>query len=150
MRLTLWEPLMGLTTVNESLNRLVEEGLRIAPGLLGRGLPQHRSRPPINISETDEALVLVAEVPGFAQEDIAVEVHDGLLTIKGERREEVDETKERYRRVERFKGAFERSFTLPSSVDSEGIQARLQNGLLEVTLPKASEAKRRAVSIETN
>lgn len=150
MRLTLWEPLMGLTTVNKSLNRLIEEGLRNAPGLLERGLPQHRSRPPINISETDEALVLVAEVPGFAQEDIAVEVHDGLLTIKGERREEVDETRERYRRVERFNGAFERSFTLPSSVDSEGIQARLQNGLLEVTLPKASEAKRRAVSIETN
>ena len=114
MRLTLWEPLMGLTTVNKSLNRLIEEGLRNAPGLLGRGLPQHRSRPPINISETDEALVLVAEVPGFAQEDIAVEVHDGLLTIKGERREEVDETRERYRRVERFNGAFERSFTLPS------------------------------------
>ncbi len=150
MRLTLWDPLMGLTTVNKSLNRLVEEGLRSAPGLLGRGLPQHRSRPPINISETDEALVLVAEVPGFGQEDIAVEVHDGRLTIKGERREEVDETRERYRRVERFNGAFERSFTLPSSVDSEGIQARLQNGLLEVTLPKASEAKRRAVSIETN
>ncbi len=150
MRLTLWDPLMGLTTVNKSLNRLVEESLRSGPGLLGRGFPQHRSRPPINISETDEALVLVAEVPGFGQEDIAVEVHDGLLTIKGERREELDETRERYRRVERFNGAFERSFTLPSSVDSEGIQARLQNGLLEVTLPKASEAKRRAVSIETN
>jgi HSP20 family protein len=149
MSLTLWEPLRGLSALHESMDRLFGEALRGIPARRGDGSSALLRWPPVNIHETDEAIVLEADVPGFDHEDIHVEVEDGTLTIKGESRRETDEEREHYRRVERFHGSFHRSFALPGSVDPEGVKARLQNGVLAVTVPKVPEAKRRAVSVET-
>ncbi len=149
MSLTLWEPLRGLSAFHESVDRLFGEALRGIPARRGDGLSALLKWPPVNIHETDEAIVLEADVPGFDHEDIQVEVEDGTLTIKGEIRREADEERGRYRRVERFQGSFHRSFALPGTVEPEGVQARLKNGVLAVTVPKAPEAKRRAVSVET-
>ncbi|MFQ5894119.1 MAG: Hsp20/alpha crystallin family protein [Nitrospinota bacterium] len=149
MRLTLWDPFQGFAVGPESLHQLVREALRSTPGALGEGGLAGRWGPPVNIRETDDTLVLEADVPGFDPEGIYVEVHDGVLTLRGESRSEADEMEEGTRRVERYRGAFQRSFALPPSVDPDGIQARLRNGVLEVTVPKAPEAKRRPVSIET-
>lgn len=128
MSLTLWEPLRGLSALHESVDRLFDEALRGIPARRGDGRSALLRWPPVNIHETDEAIVLEADVPGFDHEDIHVEVGDGTLTIKGETRSEADEERERYRRVERFHGTFHRSFALPGSVDPEGSRPGFTTG----------------------
>ena len=96
---------------------------------------------------SDEAFVFTAELAGIAKDDVEITVEDGILTLKGERLfNETDEEKN-YRRIERAYGAFSRSFTLPSAVKAESIEASFQDGLLTVTVPKAEVAKARKITI---
>lgn len=149
MKLALWEPFRDLPVFPGRLHRLFEEAFRGGALELGGRFSSHLWWPPVNVYETDEAVVLEAEVPGLDRGDIHLEVKNGTLTLKGERRKEADESTERFTRVERLHGSFQRSFALPSSVDPNAIEARLHNGVLEVTLPKVARAKSRTVSIET-
>jgi HSP20 family protein len=97
--------------------------------------------PKIDVTETKEAFVVKAEVPGVEQKDILVSLQEQVLTIKGERQQEKEEKDERYHRVERSYGSFARSMRLPMSVDGEKVTASFKDGLLTVTLPKAPGAK---------
>jgi HSP20 family protein len=101
----------------------------------------------VNILEKKDAIVITADLPGLKGEDVDVTVDNGVLTIRGERRlEEVSEG-ETYHRVERVYGVFERTFTLPNSVDVARIDAKFRNGEMVVTLPKREESKPRAVKV---
>jgi len=104
--------------------------------------------PAVDISETDKAYEITAELPGMDERNIEVNVANGGLTIKGEKKDEKEEKKKDYYLSERRYGSFERYFTLPESVDADKIEAAFKNGVLKVTLPKTAEAQKPAKKIE--
>ena len=126
------------------LNRLFEPFARFATG--EEELVSGTWVPPVDVAETQEKIVVRAEVPGMKQEDISIEFENGLLTIKGERKLEKSEGVT-WHRVERIYGNFRRSFTLPRSVDPEKIAASYREGILEVEVPKREEAKPKHIKI---
>lgn len=95
----------------------------------------------VDISEDEKAMHIEAELPGAKKEDIKLQVEDGILTISAERKQETEEKKKNYHRVERIYGHFSRSFTLGDNVDQEHIDAKYDNGVLHVTLPKTEQPK---------
>lgn len=92
--------------------------------------------PEVNISESDEAFHLEFDLPGVKKEDLDLTFEKGRLILRGERRSEKEEKGQRFRRVEKRYGAFERSINLPENIDSENIQAQFENGVLELTIAK--------------
>ena len=105
--------------------------------------------PAVDIKEEDTQFLVVADIPGVAPENIEVKMENGMLSIKGERKEEHKEEKEGYQRIERSCGTFHRRFTLPETADPEGITARSNNGSLEVTIPKReAPAQSRRINVE--
>lgn len=103
--------------------------------------------PAVDVKETDEALTLSAELPGIKKEDVEVSIENHVLTLSGERKFEKDVQKENFHRIERAYGSFSRSFTLPTNVKTDKVEARFEDGLLIITLGKAEEAKPRKVEI---
>jgi HSP20 family protein len=95
--------------------------------------------PAIDVAETDKGYEITAELPGLDEKNIDVNVANGGITIKGEKKEESEETKKDYRVSERRYGAFERYFALPEGVDANKIAASFKNGVLKVTLPKTAD-----------
>lgn len=132
--LSRWDPFAEISRLQGDVNRLWGES-------------RSSFSPAVDIFDDEDAIVMKAEVPGLAAEDIQVHVENGVLTLSGERKLENEEHKDRYHRVERSYGAFTRSFVLPKTVDGEAIEAALDGGLLTLRLPKraASEKKRIAV-----
>lgn len=92
--------------------------------------------PSVDIKEDDKQIVLTSDLPGIDQKDIKVTVEDGTLTLSGERKFEKSTDEENFHRVERSFGSFQRSFSLPETVDEDKIVASYKNGVLELTLPK--------------
>lgn len=104
--------------------------------------------PAVDVQENAEDIVLTAELPGMKREDIDIELENNVLTIRGERSVESDREEEgRFHVMERRYGAFQRSFTLPRTVQPDGIAADYTSGVLEVRMPKAAEAKGRRIQI---
>ena len=105
--------------------------------------------PAVDIFETDNHdLVVRAELPGMTREDIVVSVENSTLVIKGEKKFDAEVKEESYRRIERTYGQFQRSFTLPNTVDTGKVAADYRNGVLTVTLPFREEAKPRTINVE--
>lgn len=105
--------------------------------------------PAVDIEEQTDQFVITADVPGVAPEDIEITMEDGILTIKGERREERNVEQKGFRRVERVSGTFYRRFSLPDSADPERIDAHGKNGVLEILIPKGEKAKARRISVKS-
>ena len=135
-----------LETIRERMSRLLEEdvGSRAPRGEAPRA---GTWTPAVDIYETDEAVVIKAELPGVAGDGIGVEVRDGVLTLSGERRVEQRAGGERYHRVERRYGTFRRAFGLARGVDPDKVEASLRDGVLEVRLPKEAEARAQQVEV---
>lgn len=110
----------------------------------------HRMAVRWDVSETDNAVKISADLPGLTEKDIEVTLADGVLTIKGERKseKETEDKDTHYHRVERSYGSFERAMSLPSDVDEAKISADFKNGVLELVLPKKPEAKKKAKKIQ--
>lgn len=108
-----------------------------------------RWNPAVSVSETNDELLLTAELPGLKEEDISIEFENNVLTIAGEKMEEhkEDDDERNYHVYERYFGSFNRSFTLPRTVDPNSIMATFEKGILTVKLPKVAEAKGRKISI---
>lgn len=103
--------------------------------------------PAVDIKETKEAFVIEAELPGMKKEDVKVTVHDGVLTIQGERKKEEETDDDKHHRIERVYGSFLRRFTLPENVDEDSIKARFKEGVLSLTLAKAEPAEPKAIEV---
>ena len=103
--------------------------------------------PPVDVAETQEKIVVRAELPGMKQDDIAIEFENGILTLKGERKLDKNGDGTTWHRVERTYGNFVRSFTLPRTVDPDRITATYHDGILEITVPKKEEAKPKQIRI---
>jgi HSP20 family protein len=105
--------------------------------------------PNVDITESDTGYAIKADLPGLTKEDIKVDVEDGVLSISGEKKREVEKReKDNYYHFERSYGRFCRSFTLPAHVDGKNIEARYTNGVLEVHLKKTEEAKPKAIEVK--
>jgi HSP20 family protein len=146
MALARWSPYRDMLSVRDEMNRVLNE-------VFNRGANDESAwfsgawSPPVDIYETDEALVMKAELPGFSKDDISIELKENTLVIKGERKHE-DEVKEgNYHRKERMYGAFQRSFMLPATVDREKVNASYKDGILELRLPKAVEAQPKRIAV---
>ena len=104
--------------------------------------------PRVDIAETDEAFVIKAEIPEVNKEDVKVTVDNGVLTFRGERKQEKEEKNKKIHRVERFYGSFTRSFPLPDNVDESKIDASFKDGLLILTIPKTEETKPKVIDVK--
>jgi HSP20 family protein len=126
----------------------------LAPGrwtrLFGEPGTATRSRfaPSVDIAEDGDRYVVTVELPGSNKEDITVEMKDQVLTIRGEKRNEREEKKEHSHWIERSYGSFSRSFALPANAVGDRIKAEFKEGVLTIEVPKAEEAKPRAISIK--
>ena len=106
-----------------------------------------RWTPAMDLVEADDHFVLNADLPGLSQDDVAIEIQDGALTISGERKAEHSESNRGWYRVERSFGRFSRSLTLPDGVDPDAIEASFDRGVLSVRIPKPEERKPRRIEI---
>ncbi|MGB2964533.1 MAG: Hsp20/alpha crystallin family protein [Anaerolineales bacterium] len=104
--------------------------------------------PRVDIAETDKAFEIKAEIPGVNKEDVKVAVHNGVLTVQGERKLEKEEEGKKFHRVERFYGSFTRSFTLPDNVDETKISASFKDGVLNLQIQKTKEAKPKSIEVK--
>jgi HSP20 family protein len=104
--------------------------------------------PPVDIIEEKDAIRIVAELPGVQPENVKISLENNLLTIQGNKEQVAEERSERVHRYERTYGTFERSFTLPATVDADRIQASYEHGVLTVTLPKVEKAKPRQIAVQ--
>lgn len=105
--------------------------------------------PAFDVSETDNELIIKAEVPGMDKKDINITVSDGMLTIKGEKKHEKKEENEHYHRVETHYGAFSRTLRLPTEVEADKVDATYKDGVLNVTLPKSEAVEPKKIEIKS-
>ena len=144
MELVTWTPFESLNLVQSRMNDLFDESF-------SRSWPNAAASkvlyPAVDILESKEAYLLRAELPGMKKEDFNLELKDGTLTLTGERMSAKPAEGVEYRSVERVSGKFVRSFTLPETVKHDGIQATYKDGILEIKVPKAEEAKPRQIEI---
>ena len=131
--------------LQQTLNRLFEQ--TFLP-LGAEAFSMSAWSPACDIYETEDEIVVKAEIPGVKREDVKLSLQDNVLTLSGERKFEEETKKENHVRVERGYGSFTRSFTLPPSVDAKKISAEFKDGLLEVKLPKLEQAKPTEVEIK--
>ena len=145
MAVVRWTPMGPLRSFQEEMNRMFNEFFRSGGEEAGWGL--RTWAPPVDIYETDDALVLKAELPGVSKEEVSIEIHHNTLLLKGERKGEAEVKEDQYHRVERAYGTFQRSFVLPTLVDQEHVQATYKDGVLELRLPKSEAAKPKRIAI---
>lgn len=103
--------------------------------------------PPLDVVETDNDLILKAEVPGIDPNNINIFLSDGILTIKGEKNHDKEEEAEEYHIIERFYGTFTRQIELPKTIETNQVSASYKNGILKITFPKKEEVKRKQIKI---
>jgi len=145
MDLIKWEPFGELDRIQSRINEIFNE-------TFGRTrLPANASLgtwyPPVDIIESNDAYLIRAELPGMKKEDIQLEYREGCLTLSGEKRMEEPATGLEYQRAERTSGKFYRSFYLPQTVKQAEIAASYRDGILEVTVPKADDAKAKQIEV---
>jgi HSP20 family protein len=143
--LTRWEPFREFATLQDRMNRLFRESQNDA----GRdeSLTASSFAPAVDVYEDEHKVTLKIEVPGIEEKDINISLENNVLTVHGERKIEKEEKEENYRRVERQYGSFTRTFTLPTTVDSEKVSASYDKGVLNISLPKKAEAKPKQIKI---
>ena len=138
-----WQPFRNLSSLQEQVNRLFESNLP------SRGSESTLTAwaPAVDVYETENELVIKADLPDVSEKDLDVRVENNMLTIHGERKFEQKVKEENYLRMERSYGSFSRSFSLPNSVNTEAIKAEYKDGVLNITLPKRAESKPKQVKI---
>jgi HSP20 family protein len=145
MNLVTWDPYRELGALQDRVNRI------FGGPVLRRERDEEMSLgawiPPVDIVEEKERILLTAELPGFKENEIEIQMEGGVLTLRGERKSEVEKEGRTFHRMERSYGQFVRSFTLPNNVDREHVKANFANGLLQIELPKREEAKPRQIKI---
>ena len=143
MALVRWEPFRELTALQNEMGRWMSQFAGATPGN-GRSATW---LPAVDVWETEDELVLSFDLPGIDEDQIAVELDDGVLTVSGERERTSEHPGDRFYRFERRFGAFSRSVTLPNGVQDDEIKASYADGVLEVRVPKPEEPKPKRIQI---
>jgi HSP20 family protein len=142
-----WDPLRDLSGIQDKMNQLFEDTFSRTRGR-DEALAKGMWTPAVDIYETEDSVVVKAELPGLEKDQIGVEIKDGILSLRGERKFEKEVKEENYHRIERSFGSFHRSFSLPTSVEQDRISARFKDGVLEVQLPKKAQAKPKQIKVD--
>jgi len=145
MGIVKYNPLSELRAMQEQMNRLLDLAWNREPG---EDLREGVWQPPVDIYEDSQTVVIKAELPGMDQKDIEVRIEDNTLILRGERKHDQEIRKENYHRIERFYGKFQRSFSLPHTIDQEKVKASCDKGVITVILPKKEEAKPKQITVE--
>ena len=146
MAIVRWSPARDLFSTHGEMSRMLDE-------FLGRRFDTESPtvwQPAVDIEEHPEGYTVRAELPGMKLEDIKITVIDNQLVVRGEKRREVEKKDATYHRVERVYGQFERTFTLSHAVRTDKIEAAYVDGVLEVSVPKAEEARAREIPIKNS
>jgi len=141
--ITTWNPIREIADLHERLNAMVE-GAAPTDGATSSFVP------PVDVYEDENAIVLKLEVPGMKADDIDIRMENNKLQVRGERKFESEQKQENFLRVERRYGTFLRSFTLPSTIDGEKIEAGYVDGVLTITLAKRPEAQPKQIKVNAN
>jgi HSP20 family protein len=157
-RLPEWHPFAGFAGLRQEIDRLFDDFgagfwrspirrslLEMAP-FSGREW-RFELNPAVDVVEDDKSYQITAELPGLGEKDIEVQYSDGVLTLKGEKREEKEEKKTDYYVSERRYGSFRRAFQVPDDVDADKIEANFKNGVLTLSLPKSPQARKQEKKI---
>jgi HSP20 family protein len=148
MAIVRWlDPFRDLSAIQERMNQIFEDALARSRGR-EEGLRTGMWTPAVDIYENNDFVVVKAELPGVEKDRISVEVKEGILTLRGERGFDKELKEESYHRIERSYGSFQRSFSLPVSVDQEKVTARFQDGVLEVKLPKKDQERPKQIEVD--
>ena len=143
MALMRWSPWRDMMSLQNDMNR-------VFPGWAAGDKEEMLATewtPHVDIYEDEAGIKLHADVPGVAQNDLDVKVENGMLTLKGERKLEKEDKKENYHRIERMYGSFSRSFLLPDYADTERVEAKFKDGVLEVAIPKKAEKQPKKIKV---
>ena len=146
MALVKYNPIRELRTMQEQMNRLLN--LSWNHEITGEDIKDGIWQPSVDIYETADSIVIKAELPDVDQKDIDVRIEDNTLTLKGERKHDKDVQKENYHRIERYFGSFQRSFTIPATIEQEHVSAICDKGVLTITLPKKENTKPKQINIK--
>lgn len=144
MNVVRWDPFRDLVTLSDRLNRALSDSTGTSSST-----SYGAWSPPVDIFERADGLVIRAEIPGVSKDDIDVRIENNVLTLHGERRREEGFDETAAHRLERVYGSFTRSFSLPTTVDAAKISASYRDGVLEIVLPKAEEAKPKRIQVQS-
>ena len=143
MSLAIWDPFRAMEELVDRYNRSARKSLVKYDD---KSFEVGDWMPTVDISETDDAFVVKAELPGVDKNDVSVKIENGILTIKGEKKTETKDKKKH--RIECSYGSFVRSFTLPQATKSNSIEAKYKNGILNLTIPKSEEIKPKEIEVK--
>jgi len=130
------------------LNSFLDEAMNGFPFGAESGTLTAAWTPAVDVFEDKDAVKIIAELPGVKPDDVKISLENQALTVRGEKRQVAEEKTERVHRYERSYGVFERSFALPTTVDSEKVSATCQDGILTITVPKAERARPREIPVQ--
>ncbi len=147
MKLAKWDPFGDVEGMLDRYSGSLDWPFR---GRRGLSLKDTDWAPRVDISETDNSFCIKAEVPGIKREDVKINIEDHVLSIRGENKQEKEEKGEKFHRVERYYGSFNRSFSLPLNVKEDKIDATFKDGLLTLTIPKSEVVKPKAIEVKVH
>jgi HSP20 family protein len=147
MNLTRYTPWNAQSGLQDEIKQVFEKFFGDAEGDQSNVVTSQWA-PRVDIREEDERFIIFADIPGVDPKDIEIHMDKGILTIKGERKVETREDRDRYSRVERAQGVFHRRFALPDSANGDGITATGRHGVLEISIPKRPETKPRRIQVQ--
>ena len=140
-----WDPFGNLTEVRAEMNRLLDPALRAHGGMAAGAFA-----PALDVVEEKDNFLVKADLPGVSKEDVSVSIQDNYLTLKGERKHEVEQKESNFYHQERVYGQFVRTVELPARVEASKVTANFKDGVLQVTLPKSEEAKPKEIKVSVN
>ena len=143
-----WDPVRQLSTLRDEIDRLFESPL----SWFENGSQPFSSGwlPAVDLYEDKDSVYVRAELPGMNKDEIDISLHEGVLTLSGERKFDKQYEKAETHRVERFTGRFQRSLTLPAPVEAGKVRATYKDGVLAITLPKVEEAKPKQITVHAD
>ena len=146
MAITRWDPFRDVMTLQNRMNSLFQDFNRSQGD--GDSLATTAFVPPVDVYEDEHKIMLKVEAPGMKESDFDIQIENGVLTVKGERKFEKEEKEENFHRIERRYGSFYRSFTLPNTINPETIKASYDAGVLKVELEKRAEARPKQIKVQ--
>jgi HSP20 family protein len=150
MSIVRWDPFRELEDMSERLNRVFARGQLSRTAPEGNAMTVFDWAPSVDVVETPEEFQIKAELPEVKKEDVKVSLDAGVLRIEGERKQEKEEKGKKFHRVERRYGSFLRTFALPDNVDDSKVQADFKDGVLNIRLRKAEQAKPRSIEVKVS
>lgn len=148
MSMVRWDPFRELEEMSHRLNRVFAGPAQLTRSAASEAMAMPEWAPAVDVAETAEEFLIKVELPGLKKEDVQVAVEHGVLSIRGERKQEKEEKNKKYHRVERLYGSFMRTFRLPDNVDETKVHAEFKDGVLSVRLAKTAKAMPKAIDIK--